>query len=161
MFLQVGEHFKLFTTSFTFPRIGVMDNNLMVVVVGITAKLFVAQITIVEDGILLVTHQFAMSRKFFTADIALFSIDVVHCSLMPIVIDQLTKLFITNVAIVIHRILLVTLQSLTSRKFIATDFAGCRIYVVHRSLMMIVIDQLAKLFVTNITVVVRRFLLMT
>ena len=57
MFLQVGERFKLFTAGFTFPRIGVMDNNLMVVVVGITAKLFVAQITIVEDGILLVAFQ--------------------------------------------------------------------------------------------------------
>ena len=80
---------------------------------------------------------------------------------MMIVIDQLTKPFIANVAIVVHRILLMTRQSLTSRKFVAADFTGCRIDVVHRSLMMIVIDQLAKLFVTNITVVVRRLLLMT
>ena len=109
MFLQVGERFKLFTTSFTFPRIGVMNNNLMVVVIGVTTKLFVAQITIVVSRILLMTLQISTSRKFFATDFTGCRIYVVHRSLMMIVIDQLAKLFVANITVVVLWILLVTL----------------------------------------------------
>ena len=56
MFFQVGEYFELFTTRLTFPRIGVMLDDLMIVVGSITTKLLVAQIATVVHRILVMTQ---------------------------------------------------------------------------------------------------------
>ena len=55
MFLQVGERFKHFTAGFAFPRIGVMHYDLMIVVISVATKRFIANITVVVRRILLVT----------------------------------------------------------------------------------------------------------
>ena len=64
------------------------------------------------------THQIAKTWEFFKTALALRWIDTMSGLLMIIVVDQLTKLFITQITIVEDAVRLVPLQARTSRKFL-------------------------------------------
>ena len=81
--------------------------------------------------------QFKTRHKFFRTIFTLCRIYAVYCSLMVVVVDQLTKLFITHVAIAEDAVLLMTLQMVMTWKFFTAGVTLCWMYVVHRSLMVV------------------------
>ena len=159
MFLQIGEMFMLFCTCFTFSRIYMMVSWLVVVVVSLTTKLSITDITISVDSILLMLLQLLITPEFLRASGTLVRIYSVRVFLMLSIVDQSAKLPIAIIACLWDSILLMSLPLLIRSEFHWASDTFVGIYSMCIFLMVMVVNQTTEIQITDITTFVHRILL--